>query len=94
VLPQHSEGWRLLDVTHATVRAAFPRKFFRKRTLAAAALSGYAWREGACGGKTWFSGPKPWAAARRLPLKALAQCPPHFPSLSHSSSHQTSRGAP
>ena len=66
MLPQHSEGWRLLDVTHATVRAAFPRKFFRKRTLAAAALSGYAWREGACGGKTWFSGPKPWAAARRL----------------------------
>jgi len=74
VLPQHSEGWRLLDVTHATVRAAFPRKFFRKRTLAAAALSGYAWREGACGGKTWFSGPKPWAAARRLAAQCFAAC--------------------
>jgi len=34
-------------MTHATVRAAFPGKFSRKRTLAAAALSGYAQCEGA-----------------------------------------------
>ena len=74
VLSQQSEGWRLLDVTHATVRAAFPRKFSRKRTLAAAALSWYAWREGACGGKTWFPGPKPWAAATAAARRLAAQC--------------------
>ncbi len=42
----------------------------------------------------WQRNALPLAACRFLLLKALAQCPPHFPSLSHSSSHQTSRGAP